>query len=75
MEKKFKKFISVSVLILFVFGFICSFPVNAGPCEDARDACLLDAFLVGILSGIAAGLVYANMCQLGYLWCQKYYVF
>jgi hypothetical protein len=72
----FKKSLSVFLCLLlsFLSIYLATGPnLRAGVCEDARGACFVDAIIIALLSGIAQGLIYADLCLIGYRWCKKYY--
>ncbi|MGB8952506.1 MAG: hypothetical protein WCC06_07555 [Candidatus Aminicenantales bacterium] len=41
-------------------------------CTQALEKCAVDAAIVGVFSGIVAGLGYLSFCIAGYDWCRRY---
>ena len=70
---KRSKAVCLTLALLMTFLALSPLHSDASVCEEALSKCAIDAFIVGLFSGLASGLVYGAGCGIGYQWCLMYY--
>lgn len=76
-NKTKRKTVKLTASVLIVMVLLCAWAPSAHAdsiCKRAMSKCLVDAFIVLILSGPQVSAIYASGCFNGYIWCLTYYV-